>query len=237
MTKSGLTRREFLRFAALAGGSTALIACGAAPQTAAPTDVPAAPAPTEAPAVAPAPTEAPPAPTTAPPAGNAATIGWWQGDPLEYQESYKQMTAKFNELHPDIKVEVQNVPGGGFDEKLQTMIAANQGPDVWMSIPAVETPRHGHMQNLDEYAKADGLDPDSLWFPIASKRGMWDGKRFGVPRDVGFAFFGYNKDLFDAADVAYPKDGWTLDDFVTTTEAVTDQEKGIWGTMLAELVG
>ncbi len=44
-----VTRREFLRVASLAGGATVLAAC--APGTAAPTEAPAAPAATTAPAV------------------------------------------------------------------------------------------------------------------------------------------------------------------------------------------
>ncbi len=39
----------------------------------------------------------------------------------------------------------------------------------------------------------------------------------------------YNKDLFDAAKVAYPKDDWTVDDFLKIAQQLTDASKKRWG--------
>src|SRR5882762_6903756 len=118
-----LSRRQMLRGAALVLGSipgaAILAACGggAAPAPAAATTAPAAPAATTKPA-APAATTAPAAaaaPTTAAQAATKpATTGqritirdhdWIQGTPGGQGDWYDAFIAKFEDTHPDIKIE------------------------------------------------------------------------------------------------------------------------------------
>ena len=88
--KRSISRREFVRLAVIAAGTTVAAACGAtptptkvpptatkAPAAAAPTTAPAAAAPTTAPAAAaPTATKAPAAPTAAPAAKSASTLNY-----------------------------------------------------------------------------------------------------------------------------------------------------------------
>ena len=57
----------------------------------------------------------------------------------------------------------------------------------------------------------------------------WDGAQYGIPRDFDTIALFYNKDLFDAAGIAYPDDTWDWETFRATAEQLTDDSAGIWG--------
>ncbi|MEM7737251.1 MAG: sugar ABC transporter substrate-binding protein [Deinococcota bacterium] len=56
-----------------------------------------------------------------------------------------------------------------------------------------------------------------------------DGATYCPPKDYATMGLQYNKDLFDAAGVAYPTNDWTWDDLRAAAEALTDAEAGIIG--------
>ncbi|MGH2543561.1 MAG: extracellular solute-binding protein, partial [Ardenticatenaceae bacterium] len=72
------------------------------------------------------------------------------------------------------------------------------------------------------YIEASGINPEERWFPIARARAVYDGRFYGVPRDVTAGFIAYNKDIFDAAGVPYPEPGWTIADFREKALQLTD---------------
>jgi multiple sugar transport system substrate-binding protein len=222
MRKSRISRREFLLVSTIAAGGGVLAACSS-PAT--PTTEAEAP---EEPASEPAEEQ----PAEAPPAGDVYTVGFWNGDGVDFQQGYQAIVDAFNAANTDVKMEVKNVPGG-FDEKLLAMLAANEGPDFWMKIDAVSNARHGHFEPVDSYLQADGIKLEETFFDIAWKTKLWEGKLYGMPRDVGWAAWGYNKDLFDEMGVPYPKEGWTIEEFVDTAVKLTDKEKGYWGSHVA----
>lgn len=49
-----------------------------------------------------------------------------------------------------------------------------------------------------------------------------DGHYYGVPKDKDNGVLVYNKEMFDAAGVAYPDDDWTLDDMVDASQKIYD---------------
>src|SRR5437868_5874026 len=136
-----LSRRQMLRGAALVLGSipgaAILAACGggAAPAPAAATTKPAAPAPTTAPAApaAAAPTSAPAAATK--PASTGARVvirdhDWIQGNPGQQGDWYDAFIAKFEDSHPDIKVERERFPRAEMHAKQLALAATGQIGDT-----------------------------------------------------------------------------------------------------------
>lgn len=205
------SRRQFLRWTTALSASALAAACAPA--------MPGAPAPAE---------------EKAKPEGPAqVTITWWNPDVLEWQPAYNQMADAFMQRNPSIKVEVKNVPEEGYDEKINTMIAGGTGPDVWVHYYATSIARHGFLQSLSPYIERDGLEPEKLWFPICVVRGQYNGQQYSVPRDGVWSLIAYNQDLFDEFGVAYPEEGWTLDDYLNAAKAITNEEKGTWGTLIA----
>lgn len=57
------------------------------------------------------------------------TIDWWTVDSEEYSEAVQRaMAAKFEESHPNIKVNVTVLPADGFDERMTHLLLTNQPP-------------------------------------------------------------------------------------------------------------
>lgn len=221
MSRTRVTRREMLRATTAAACASLLAAC----QPQQPAEATPQPAATQ---VSVEPTAAP----TAAPSG-AVTISFWNPDAAIWQPAYQKMADTFMEQNPGIKVEVLNVPEEGYEEKINAMIAANMGPDVWPWCYALDTIRHGFINDLTPYIERDGLKPEEMWFPLCQKRAQYQGRQYGVPRDSFWAVIVYNKDLFDEFGVAYPEEGWTVDDFLARAKALTDREKGTWGTLIS----
>jgi len=209
MSKEKLSRRDFLRWVAVAGAGALLAGC--APATTKPTEE---------------------APEEGPGATESVTVTWWNPDSLQWQPAYEAIAKLVMDNNPDITVEIGNVPEEGFQEKILSMIAGGTAPDVWTWYYAVDYYRHGVIQELDEFLDGAGIDPEKLWFQICNLRGSYQGKRYGVPRDAFFTGIIYNLDLFDEFGVAYPEEGWTLNDFLDRATALTDEEKGTWGTTI-----
>jgi len=215
MSAIRVSRRDFLKVSATVAASAVLGACTPASPSPAPTT-----AATSGPVATAAPTAAP----------EVVNLEFWNGDPVDYQLGYNLITDAWNAANPGIQVEVKNAPGGGLDDKLAIMIAGGVGPDVWMAIPTPSQARLGHFADLSGYLSGDGIDPASTWFEVAWKPRQWEGKTYMVPRDVGWAAMAYNKDIFDELGVAYPTDDWTVEQFLETALATTDEAKGYWGT-------
>src|SRR5699024_12324416 len=49
-----------------------------------------------------------------------------------------------------------------------------------------------------------------------------DGRMYGVPKDKDNICLVYNKEMFDAAGVAYPDETWTWDDLESASQAIYD---------------
>jgi multiple sugar transport system substrate-binding protein len=215
VSKSKLSRREFLRWAAIAGTGVALAACKAA-ETAAPATKEAAAADT-------------PEPTA--PSKEPVTVEWWNPDVLNWQPAYEGIAQLTMDQNPGLTVKVQNITEEGFLEKITTMIAADTGPDVWTWYHSTDTARHGFITDLTPFIADDGLNPQELWFPICLLRGQYEGVQYSTPRDGVWTAVMYNMDLFDEFGVTYPEEGWTLDDYLEVCVALTDEDKGTWGTL------
>ena len=158
----------------------------------------------------------------APAEGEQVTIrvALWDYSNTEY---YKTMFDAFSQAHPEIAYEVVEFPADEFPTTIKTQLAGNQNFDVVFlkDLPTMSALiAGGHLMELDQFM--DG-DPD---FDKANYSGLIEqlgqgGKSYGVPfrKDNNMIF--YNKDLFDAAGVAYPEDGMSMQDYYDLAEKMT----------------
>jgi raffinose/stachyose/melibiose transport system substrate-binding protein len=183
-----------------------LTACGA-PATVAP------PAATEAPpaatAVPPAATEAPPPATEAP--AEKVTITWWHIQVADDQKAlWQQLTDDYMATHPNVNIEITVLENEAFKTKLTTVMQSGDPPDIFQSWGG---------GTMNEYANAGllkditaDLDKDGwrdTFSPGALGVYSYQGKNYGVPRDMGAVGFWYNKDLFTQAGITNPPATWT----------------------------
>ncbi|MBI2940559.1 MAG: sugar ABC transporter substrate-binding protein [Chloroflexi bacterium] len=216
------SRRMFLATLGAGMGAVVLAACApAAPPTATPAPKP---APTAAPA-APQPT---PAPKTQPSAGaTKVRVTVWVGQ--AERDALAKMTQTYLEKQPSVEVEWINIQGGGLygRDKLQTMLAGGDAPDLMMlNTGQFEgLAARNVLRALDDFVRGESFDLNIFW-PQAVEGSRYQGKLYGLPRDISNVILYYNKDLFDKAGVAYPTGDWTWNHFLEAAKRLTlDKDK------------
>lgn len=218
--RRSLSRREFLRGAAVLAGGSLLAACGAQHT----------PAP-EAPAQA-------AAPATTTEAGQAAASGkkiviwgWPAAD-----KAYESFLADFKAEHPDIETDIQMMQTADEHSKLLTALAAGTGaPDVGMI----------EINHIDKFVVKGGLE-DLLAPPYNAGKYQqdmveykWrqgstpDGRLVAFPWDIGPATFFYRRDLFEEAglpsgpeEVGQLTKTWS--GFLDVSKKLTNPDKQRW---------
>lgn len=148
------------------------------------------------------------------------------GSPQE-AEVWQKVAAAFEAQHPDIKVKVEVNDWDSYWEKIRVLMAGGTPPDVFaMDAPLYpDWQSRGVLLNLQPYIDAEpGLLDDV--YPITLEAYQTKDGYFGLPRDFQTIVLFYNKDMFDAAGVAYPNDGWTYDDFRKAAKALTRDTNG-----------
>ncbi len=151
------------------------------------------------------------------PSDAPATIRWfmrWDNDRVETVA--KPVMEAFSKANPKITVEFENIgKGEDYYTKLNTLAAAADMPDVTYLAPhyvAIFASRNAILP-LDDQMKAAGIDP-KVFYPKVLAFYQMAGKTYGIPVDAAVVATFYNKNMFDAAGVPYPRKGWTWTDLV-----------------------
>ena len=148
------------------------------------------------------------------------------GDPPEIAV-WQQLVADFEKANPDISVKVEVTDWDSYWEKLRVQTIGGDAPDVFaMDAPIYpDWQSRGTLLNLQPYLDAN---PDTLngvyEGPLTAYR-LADGF-YGLPRDFQTIAMFYNKDMFDAAGLAYPDASWTLDDLKSAAAKLTIDKDG-----------
>ncbi|GIN70852.1 sugar ABC transporter substrate-binding protein [Bacillus sp. J14TS2] len=123
----------------------------------------------------------------------------------------EKMVKDFEAENPDIKIKLQEIPQEQIDQKLQTMIAGGNVPDVWSSNWAdsgfATYQELGALLDLSPYLEKD---PDAVEGIDEKLIDIYtiDGKKYGVPILAMGSYIFYNKELFDEAGLDYPPTDW-----------------------------
>ncbi|KGE73488.1 ABC transporter substrate-binding protein [Spirochaeta lutea] len=136
---------------------------------------------------------------------------------------------RFEAEHPNIKIIPVHIEYDNTGEFFVRQ-AANQAPDVMMSVWATEAQlwvSKGWALPLDDYlASWEKMD----WYnPASFDPFMVNGVRYGIPENNYVKHVIYNKDLFDQANQPYPKNDWTWNEFLEAARATTNKSAGVAG--------
>jgi multiple sugar transport system substrate-binding protein len=118
-----------------------------------------------------------------------------------------------DEAHPEWLIVLETTPQSGLVEKINTQLAGNDLPDVVRSpgLFVQQWIRQGAFLDLTDRIEEDRLDLDDFYAgPLEQFR--WQGKLWGLPDTAAPDLVYYNKEIFDAAGLAYPTDDWTYED-------------------------
>jgi len=142
-------------------------------------------------------------------------------------EVEQAVIAAFEEKYPDIKVELESVPLSDIILKYKTLIAGDEAPDVMsMNLENSYTfASLGAMEPLDEWITSSGLDTN-IYYKATLDMWKFEDVQYYIPATFSDVVLYYNKDLFDAAGLAYPTRDWTWDDLKTAAIALTKDTDG-----------
>ena len=191
MSNKRLSRRQFLRGAAVVGASVPFLqACGGGPEPAA---------------------EADSGSEAAEPSMEKTTVRYAQViGPLDKQVDM------FNEQSDTVNVEFELVPWGEHADKLLIDVAAGTAPDLWFIGGPwwIQIKRKQVALSISEFLANDpDVVMDDFEFPADSDWGMLDGEIYGLPTNsVILRGLAYSEDRFAEAGLDLPNDEWTFAD-------------------------
>jgi multiple sugar transport system substrate-binding protein len=148
--------------------------------------------------------------------------------PAHAYEAYKGVFFEFEDEH-DVEVAVQYYQWPDMRTKLLAGFAAGTAPDVIEDAGGGYSRSWAHLgypMNLDPYIERDGEEmgfPED-WQDAAVKRGQRFDRNWAISVHLTCNLCFYNTDMLEAAGVEYPTD-W--EEFLAVTQAVTSDD--IWG--------
>lgn len=208
----------WLRMTGLIVILVSIAACGAPVAQTTPTSAPEAAA-----------TAVPEAAPTAVPVAEPITIQFITPGALGLERAmYENFVYKFQEANPEIKVKVSFEAWGDYMTKLPTILAGGAVPDVIHQHVSIvqDYAAKGALTDLTPYMQQDGVLKED-YIPALFDAFSHGGKVWALPKDSAAWGVYYNKTMFDAAGVPYPKPDWTQQEFQQTALALTIDANGV----------
>lgn len=145
------------------------------------------------------------------------TVGLPGGSLVHSQEILR----RFEELHPEIRVETVSMTWDQFFDKLMLMLVTGTAPDVWYGEAgrALSWYKAGFTEDLAPFVARD-LDLDSYFFLDAAQdpqTGAWT----GIPSDFQVTSLFYNTEHFRSSGLDFPAEWWTVADLIGAAKKLT----------------
>ncbi len=158
----------------------------------------------------------------APAADKATEVTFMMWGAPEELAVWQAVVDDFHTANPSITVKVDVSDWDSYWTKLNTLIAGSTPPDVFaMDAPLfLDWQSRGALMNLQPYIDKNPGFLDGFYPQTLTAYKTPDGY-YGLPRDFQSIVLFYNKDMFDAAGLAYPTADWTYDDLLTAAKALT----------------
>ncbi|MBR6029675.1 MAG: sugar ABC transporter substrate-binding protein [Clostridia bacterium] len=158
--------------------------------------------------------------------GQTLTVVTWDATTTPYLIAQKEA---FEASHPGVTIEYVDVASQDYAVKTTTMLEGNDKSDVYM-IKEIDNlinwQKQGFAAPLNAYVEATNYDLSG--FVGTEVNYSVDGELYAVPFRSDFWVLYYNKDLFDAAGVAYPTNDMTWDEYAALAKQMT--KDGVYGT-------
>lgn len=169
----------------------------------------------------------------------AVTLEYWTWDP-DLKERTETMIGKFEAENPGIEINLTVMEPGDYWTKIRLMAMTKKLPDVFnMSSGYLEEwSSNGFLYNLDEFV-ANDLNEEDFYLNLieGGKKIANKNNAYAVPFALVTTVLFYNKDMFDAAGIAYPDSNWTWNEFLVAAKKLTidkdnDGKTDQWGFWL-----
>ena len=159
--------------------------------------------------------------------GDPVTLKWaiWDESTTQY---WGDLKAAYEATHSNVTIEMVDLGSTDYMTVLATELSGS-GSDFDVvtikDVPGYATlVQKNVILPLDDYIKADGIDLSK--YAGATDQVLVDGKLYELPFRNDFWVIFYNKDVFDAAGVAYPTNDMTWEQYDALARKVTDTTFG-----------
>ncbi|NLN18008.1 MAG: sugar ABC transporter substrate-binding protein [Firmicutes bacterium] len=148
-------------------------------------------------------------------------------------EHWQRMADRFMASNPDIEVELGVYTYGEYNEKLVTQIAGGLAPDliqVWAQykLKYIEL---GWLRDITSQWEKSSVIKQARFYSFALDAARHKGRFYGVPFDYNSQIWYVNVDHLSDSGAVLPSTDWTIDDFTELARKLTNQTKGIYGTL------
>lgn len=135
------------------------------------------------------------------------------------RDGMQAMSDAYTAKNPNVTIEVQVINWDEYWTKLEAATISGKMPDIfWMHTNEIlKYADNGKLADMTDVVDTGHFSDISL-----SNASGSDGVLYGVPKDKDTVALLYNKEMFDAAGVAYPDESWTWDDLVDASQKIYD---------------
>jgi len=166
--------------------------------------------------------------------GEPVQITMWHGQNDIAGKVLGQLADEFNRTHKDIQIKATTggVVADQMRQKITTALASGDYPDIAYIFGSdlANLARSDKVMDLTDKVNAPDFGWDDYYTP-ARDATMVNGRVRALPALVDDLAVVYNKKAFKDAGVDLPPEGgWTWDQFIATSKALTDRGAGRFGT-------
>ena len=169
----------------------------------------------------------------APPAeGEPVTLDLWVFEGEE--EFLPTLKAEFEAANPGSVVNITEIPEDDYTLKIETALAAGAPPDIGFVFDPTWL-KAGHFLSIDEMIQNNGLDLDDYFGGALDAYCRFEQQTYCLGSYSGGMVLFYNKDMFDAAGLAYPSstEAMTIDEYADLAAQLSNHaesiEERVWG--------
>ncbi|HMS54748.1 MAG TPA: sugar ABC transporter substrate-binding protein [Fimbriimonadaceae bacterium] len=144
------------------------------------------------------------------------------GSDSEFDRLVRDLYEEFEAQNPGVRVRVENNPEA-YAAKMVLSFVAKAEPDIMMldASSAALFINNGVLADLEPLIANDPTFRKDDFFPNVMDIARRGSSLFAIPQDFTPMVMYYNKRIFDRLGVAYPKAGWTIEQFRETAKRLT----------------
>ena len=139
---------------------------------------------------------------------------------------------QFQELHPNITIEFEDVPAEQATDQLTTRIAGGNPPSVAFldQSSVVDFASRNALVDLTPYAEQSAAVVIDDYVPAFLDAAKYEERVYGLPVDGETTGLFYRTDMFEAAGISEPPTNW--EDFEAAAQALTSSENNTYGFIM-----
>lgn len=152
----------------------------------------------------------------------------WQAEEGGFALFWQEMIRQFEESHPNVKINMTQIPFSQFTDTLITRYSAGDAPDITHIASRFfeQFASQGWFENLDPYFAEDNILED--WTSLQSSM-LYEGKNEGLLiMGYGFVLY-YNEQILEEAGAKVPTNVEELKDAIIKIEALGNPDISAFG--------